>query len=86
MTADYELVEVYSVMCRGCRDALSANEFSEGEFDEWPVLMDAAIASQRSRHRRCGGQLVLGDIRPAGHACAEGCECQSGGLPERVVW
>ena len=86
MTADQELVEVYAAMCGRCRDALSASEFSEGEFGEWPVIMDAEAASQRRLHRLCGGQLLLGDIRPAGHACAEGCECQSGGLPERVVW
>ena len=86
VTADHELVEVYSAMCGRCKDALSANEFSDGEFDEWPVIMDAEFASQRSLHSLCGRQLVLGDISPAGQACAEVCECQSGGLPERVVW
>lgn len=86
MTADHEFVEVYSVVCGRCGESLGAEEFSEGEFGEWPVIMDAEIASQRRLHPVCGGQLVLGDIRPAGHACAEGCECQTGGLPERVVW
>lgn len=85
MTADRELVEVYAAICARCGDASTANEFSEGEFDEWPVIMDEVVAQSRL-HRRCGGQLVLGDIRPAGHVCAEDCECQSGGLPERVAW
>ena len=86
MTADHELVEVYSAVCGRCQEAPSASEFSGGEFDEWPVIMETEVASRRRLHRLCGGQLVLGDIRPAGHACSEGCECQSGGLPERVVW
>ena len=86
MTADHQLVEVYSAVCRRCGDALAAEDFSEGEFGQWPVFMDAEAASQRRLHRLCGGQLVLGDVRPLNHACAEGCECQSGGLPERAVW
>ena len=86
MTADQQLVEVYSVVCRRCGDALAAEDFSEGEFGEWPVIMDAEVALQRRLHRLCGGQLVLGDIRTLGHACSEDCECQSGGLPEGVVW
>ena len=86
MTADDEAVEVYAAICGRCGDALAAEDFSEGEFGQWPVIMDAEAASQRRLHRRCGGQLVLSDIRRLGHSCAEGCECQSGGLPERVVW
>ena len=86
MTADHDLIEVYSAVCGRCGDALAAEDFSEGEFGQWPVIMDTEDASQRRLHRVCGGQLVLGDIRPLGHVCAEDCECQSGGLPERVVW
>ena len=86
MIADHEHVEVYAAVCRRCGDALAAEDFSEGEFSQWPVIMDAEAVSQGRLHRLCGGQLVLSNIRPLGHSCAEGCECQSGGLPERVVW
>ena len=86
MTVDYDFVEVYSAVCERCGDTVEAREFSQGEFDEWPVIMDADVASQRRLHSACGGQLILGDVRPAGHVCADGCECQTGGLPDRVPY
>lgn len=84
MADEPALVEVYAARCDRCGESVDAAQLSGGEFDEWPVVME--IEAPHREHARCGGRLVLGATRPFGHVCAEGCECLSGGLPERVSW
>ena len=85
MSDNVPLAEVFSARCQRCGEALDAAALSAGHFTEWPVVLPAEGVSS-AIHGGCGGRLLLGDVRPLGHACAEGCECQSGGLSERVVW
>lgn len=83
MADEPELIEVYSARCERCGAPADAAQLSGGALDRWPVVLERG-ASQSAVHERCGGRIVSNDVRPFGHMCAEGCECLSGGLPERV--
>ena len=85
MSDDVALAEVFSASCERCGEALDAATLSAGRFAKWPVVLPAEGVSNVT-HDACGGRLSLGDIRPLGHVCPEDCECQTGGLSERVVW
>ena len=85
MSDDIALAEIFSAHCQRCGAALDAASLSAGRFTEWPVVLPADDLSNAT-HDGCGGRLLLGDVRPLDHICPEGCECQTGGLQERVVW
>ncbi len=85
MSDDIALPEALSTRCQRCGEALDADALSEGHFTKWPAVVPSEDVSDMT-HGGCGGRLLLGDIRPLGNVCAEGCECQSGGLLERAVW
>lgn len=81
---DAPLVEVLSARCVECGQPIAADDFSDGEFDQWPIVMEGAVIGHQRLHRGCGGHVELGEVKPAWHFCDENCECGSGGLPGRV--
>ncbi len=83
-TEDAPLVEIHSAHCVECGQPIEARDFSNGEFDKWPIVTEGAAVGRPQLHAGCGGRVELGEVRPAWHFCDEHCECGSGGLPERV--
>ena len=83
-TEDAPLVEIHSARCVECGQPIEARDFSNGAFEEWPIVTEGAAIGRPRLHGGCGGRVELGEVRPAWHFCDENCECGSGGLPERV--
>lgn len=81
---DAPLVEIESAHCLECGETIAAQEFSNGQSGDWPIIIEGIAIAKPRVHGGCGGRVELTGVRPAWHFCDDNCECGLGGLPERV--